>query len=103
MPSLDYLAFPIGPSSPLARAKRELWLSDTAGQREVLPRSTKYPFMDLEAGECFYVRLTGEPLEDTKLQSTLRVSASQLGKKYGRLFQVLHHHEHAIYEVHRIA
>lgn len=103
MSSLEFLNYPIGPSSPLARAKRELWLSDTAGSQEVLPRESKYPFMDLEAGECFYVHLARDPLPDRKLLTSLRSNASQYRKVYGRIFQVLHHEEHHIYEVHRIA
>lgn len=101
--SLDFLNYPIGPSSPQAREERALWLSDTAGRREALPRDCKYPFVDLEAGECFYVYPTGDEPADKKVLASLRASATQLGYKYGRRFGVIVHVAYNVYEVHRIA
>jgi hypothetical protein len=103
MPSMDFLNYPIGPCSPLARAKRELWLSDTVGQKDLYARESKYPFMDLEAGECFCIKLSGDELKDRKLLASLRSSASAYQKTYGRFFNILHHEAHGIYEVYRIA
>lgn len=100
--TLDFLAYPIGPSSPTARAEREVWLSDHATSHAILPREATYPFVDLEAGECFTVPITGDADADRKVLGSLRASCSQLGHKYGRLFRVIVHIAYNVYEVHRI-
>lgn len=56
-------------------------------------KERKYPWLELELGKCFTV-----PEKDIKLTS-LNTLAYRNGKRFGKVFKVLHHPDLGLYEV----
>ncbi len=89
------MSYQVFEASPQAKARIEA-STDAFGVVKSEHHRKKYPFDELQIGECFTIP-SGEAKE-----SSLRVSATNHGKNTGKKFCVIVHKEHACIEVARI-
>ncbi len=92
------MAYEIKDASPKAKFKIAEGAEGTAKPaEEIKPHHlAKYPFDALALGQCFTV-----PIDEAN-EMSLRMLSSTRGKKVGKKFTVIKHHEYACIEVARI-
>lgn len=90
------MTYAIYEASPKAKAKIEDY-SDLIGTAATDHHRKKYPFDELKIGQCFTVAIN-----ECK-EASLRVSATNHGKRTNKKFIVISHSEHGVIECARIA
>ncbi len=90
------MSYQVYEASPQAKARIESY-DDTVGVTKTEHHRKKYPFDELQIGQCFTI-----PNTEAK-ETSLRVSATNHGKKTGKKFCVIAHKEFECVEVARIA
>jgi len=90
------MTYPIVEASPEAKAKITNY-ADVKQTFENDHHRSKYPFDALKIGECFTVPI-GEANE-----ASIRITATNRGKKVGKKFTVIKHRDFGLVEVARIA
>ncbi len=90
------MAYEIFDASPQAKAKIASY-EDASGVSSNEHHHIKYPFDELKIGQCFTI-----PIADAN-ETSLRLTASNRGKKTGKKFCVLKHKDFGCIEVARIA
>ncbi|UVB02958.1 hypothetical protein PM396_gp35 [Xanthomonas phage vB_Xar_IVIA-DoCa1] len=90
------MTYQIVESSPLAKARIKSYES-TATVEQNTHHRTKYPIDELNIGQSFTV-----PLAEAN-ETSLRITATNRGKKAGKKFCVIKHADYQCFEVARIA